>query len=45
MHQILSEKHPMIGEAMKFVNHDEDPELTRLAAERATQYKLETLDQ
>lgn len=43
MHQKLSEKHPIIGESMKFVNKDEDPELTRLAAERATQYKLEKL--
>ena len=29
---------------MKFVNKDEDPELTRMAAELATQYKLEKLD-
>ena len=43
MHAKLSEKHPIIGESMKFVNKDEDPELTRLAAERATQYKLNKL--
>jgi len=40
MHQKLCEVHPMIGEAIKFVNKDEDPELTRLAAERYTQFKL-----
>lgn len=43
MHQRLSEVHPLIGEAMKFVNQGEDPELTRLAAERYTQYKLDKL--
>jgi thymidylate kinase/thymidylate synthase ThyX len=43
MHEKLAEKHPMLGEAMKFVNQDEDPELTRLAAERYTQFKLEKL--
>ncbi len=43
MHTKLSEKHPIIGESMKFVNKDEDPELTRLAAERATQYRLNKL--
>ena len=30
-------------EAMKFVNQDEDPKLTRLAAERYTQFKLNQL--
>lgn len=44
MHQKLSDVHPILGESMKFVNKDEDPELTRLAAERATQFKLEKLD-
>ena len=44
MHEQLATKHPMLAEAMKFVNQDEDPELTRLAAERATQYKLQKLD-
>lgn len=44
MHEKLTEVHPLLGEAMKFVNKDEDAELTRLAAERATQYKLEQLD-
>ncbi len=43
MHEKLSEKHPMIGQAMKFVNTDEDEALTRLAAERYTQFKLENL--
>jgi thymidylate kinase/thymidylate synthase ThyX len=44
MHQKLAEAHPMLAEAMKFVNQGEDPELTRLAAERATQFKLEQMD-
>ena len=43
MHQKLLEVHPILGEAMRFVNQDEDPELTRLAAERYQQYKLEQL--
>lgn len=40
MHEVLTNKHPMLGRAMKFVNQDEDPALTRLAAERYTQFKL-----
>ena len=40
MHEKLAEVHPLMAESMKFVNRDEDPELTRLAAERYTQYKL-----
>ena len=40
MHQKLMEVHPITAEAMKFVNKDEDPELTRLSAERYTQFKL-----
>lgn len=40
MYQKICEVHPLIGESMLFVNQDEDPELTRLAAERYTQYKL-----
>lgn len=44
MHQKLAEAHPLMAAAMKFVNRDEDPELTRLAAERYTQYKLANLD-
>lgn len=44
MHEKLTQIHPMLAEAMKFVNQDEDPELTRLAAERYTQFKLKQLD-
>lgn len=40
MYDKVAEVHPMIADAMKFVNQGEDPELTRLAAERATQFKL-----
>lgn len=43
MHEKLTEVHPMMAEAMKFVNQGEDEKLTRLAAERYTQYKLENL--
>ncbi len=43
MHEKLAEVHPMMAEAMKFVNTGEDETLTRLAAERYTQYKLENL--
>lgn len=44
MHEKLAERHPLLAAAMKFVNQDEDPELTRLAAERYTQFKLNQLD-
>jgi dTMP kinase len=44
MHEKLAEVHPLLAAAMKFVNSDEDPELTRLAAERYTQFKLSQLD-
>jgi len=43
MHEKLSEVHPLLGESMQFVNKGEDPELTRLAAERYTQFKLSKL--
>lgn len=43
MHERLAEVHPMLAEAMRFVNSDEDPELTRLAAERYTQFKLQQM--
>lgn len=43
MHEKLAEVHPMMAESMKFVNQGEDPELTRLAAERYTQFKLDQL--
>jgi thymidylate kinase/thymidylate synthase ThyX len=40
----IKEVHPLLASAMKFVNSDEDPELTRLAAEKYTQFKLKELD-
>ena len=43
MHEKLAEVHPLLAESMKFVNTEEDPELTRLAAERYTQFKLQQL--
>jgi dTMP kinase len=43
MHEKLSEVHPLLADSMKFVNKGEDAELTRLAAERYTQYKLSQL--
>ncbi len=43
MHDKLGEVHPMLAQAMKFVNKGEDEELTRLAAEKYTQYKLKQL--
>lgn len=45
MYEELKAVHPMLAGAMKFVNKDEDPALTRLAAERYTQSKLSQLDQ
>ncbi len=44
IHQKIKEVHPLIAEGMIFVNQGEDPELTRLAAERATQFKLNQLN-
>lgn len=44
MHEALSQAHPQLAEAMRFVNQGEDEELTRLAAERYTKFKLEQLD-
>ena len=44
MHNKVAEVHPIIANAMKFVNQGEDDKLTRLAAERYTQYKLDQLD-
>ena len=43
IHEKLAEVHPMMAESMKFVNQGEDPELTRLAAEKYTQFKLSQL--
>ncbi len=40
MYDELASVHPLLAEGMKFVNQDEGPELTRLAAERYTQFKL-----
>jgi len=44
MHSKLAEVHPVMADAMQFVNQGEDADLTRLAAERYTQYKLQQLD-
>ncbi|TAK94358.1 FAD-dependent thymidylate synthase, partial [Patescibacteria group bacterium] len=44
MHEKLAEVHPNLAEAMRFVNQDENPQLTRLAAERYTQFKLKQLN-
>lgn len=44
MHEKVAEVHPMMAEAMKFVNQGEDEVLTRLAAERYTQFKLNQLN-
>ncbi len=44
MFELIKEKHPNIANAMHFVNTSEDPELTRLAAEKATQFKLKNLE-
>ncbi len=44
MHTELTRVHPLLGATMKFVNMGEDPELTRLAGELATQKKLELLE-
>lgn len=43
MHEKLAQVHPLLASSMKFVNTDEDPELTRLAAERYTAAKLKKL--
>lgn len=43
MHDKLMEVHPLLASHMIFINKDEDPELTRLAAERYTQFKLNSL--
>lgn len=44
MYQQIKSVHPLIAGGMIFVNKDEDPELTRLAAERATELKLNRLN-
>ncbi len=43
MHEKIAEVHPLLTDAMIFVNKGEDEELTRLAAERYTQFKLQQL--
>ena len=43
MFEALKEVHPLMGESMKFVNQGEDDELTRLAAEKYTQFKLQQM--
>lgn len=43
MHDKIAEVHPLTASGMRFVNKDEDPKLTRLAAERYTQFKLKQL--
>ncbi|MBP9852990.1 MAG: hypothetical protein QG629_731 [Patescibacteria group bacterium] len=43
MHEKIAEVHPNVAGAMRFVNQDEDPSLTRLAAEKYTQFKLSQL--
>jgi thymidylate kinase/thymidylate synthase ThyX len=40
MYDAIANVHPLIAESMIFVNQGEDEELTRLAAERYTQFKL-----
>lgn len=40
MHEAVTNVHPLLAESMVFVNKEEDPSLTRLAAERYSQYKL-----
>jgi len=44
MYEKITEVHPLVSEAMRFVGLGEDEELSRLAAERYTQYKLEQLE-
>jgi thymidylate synthase ThyX len=44
MYEKLAEIHPLLAQGMKFVNQGESPELTRLAAEKYTQFRLQELD-
>lgn len=41
MHEKVAAVHPLMAAHMKFVNKGEDEELTRLAAEKYTQFKLQ----
>jgi len=43
MHEKVAEVHPLLTDAMLFVNKGEDEALTRLAAEKYTQFKLSQL--
>ncbi|MCA9344616.1 FAD-dependent thymidylate synthase [Candidatus Saccharibacteria bacterium] len=43
MHKKVAEQHPLLAGAMRFVNTSEDEQLTRLAAEKYTQFKLSQL--
>lgn len=45
MYDEIAKVHPKLASHMIFINKDEDPELTRLAAERATQRKLDAIEQ
>ncbi len=45
MYEKIAEVHPLTAAAMKFVNQGEDEELTRLAAEKYTQFKLQQMDE
>ena len=44
MYEKVSEVHPLLANSMKFVNKGDDPELTRLAAEKYTQFRLQQID-
>lgn len=44
MYDEIAKVHPNLARHMLFINKDEDPELTRLAAERAKELKLQQLD-
>jgi len=44
MYEELKKAYPLSAKAMRFVNQREDPELVRMAAELATQHKLERLE-
>ncbi|MDQ5970187.1 MAG: hypothetical protein QG593_704 [Patescibacteria group bacterium] len=43
MYNKIADIHPIIAGGMIFVNKGEDPKLTRLASERATQFKLQQM--
>lgn len=43
MYDLFAQAYPITASAMRFVNQNEDEALTRMAAELATQYKLDKL--